>query len=125
MMPSRRFRRPYGQVNFDRSHIVGMREAGWSFRKTGRHTHLQHTDTAVQRCWQQCLLGGTYRRNEGFGRSSCINARRDRMIVRPGRVASTVSLSTIQRTTASPYPPWYLPPFHGTWMRRGYAHSGF
>lgn len=103
-MPLRRYRRPYRQLNdFERGRIVGMREAGWSYRAIGRH--LQRTDTAVQRCWQQWLRQGNCRRNEGSGRPRSTNARQDRMIVRQARTAPTVSLSTIQRTTASSIPP--------------------
>ncbi|GFW75313.1 uncharacterized protein TNCV_4189671 [Trichonephila clavipes] len=121
MKPSRRFRRPYRQLNeFERGRIVGMREAVESYQVIGHH--LQRTDEAVQRCWQQWLLRGTYQRNEGPERPRCTIARQDRMTVRQVQTASTISFSTIQRTTASSLP-WYLPPFHRTWLRRGYAHS--
>ena len=103
-MPLRRCRRPYKQLDeFERGRIVGMREAGWSYRAIGRHLHRM--DTAVQWCWQQWLLQGTHRRNEGSGRPRCTNARQDRMIVRQARTGPTASLSAIQRATASSIPP--------------------
>ncbi|GFX19243.1 hypothetical protein TNCV_3013871 [Trichonephila clavipes] len=47
MLPLRRFRRPYRQLNdIERGRIVGMSEPGWSYRAIGRH--LRHTNTAVQ-----------------------------------------------------------------------------
>ncbi|GFW77895.1 DDE_Tnp_1_7 domain-containing protein [Trichonephila clavipes] len=49
MVPSRRFQRPYKQLNdLERGRIVGMREAEWSYRAIG--IHLQLTGSAVQRC---------------------------------------------------------------------------
>ncbi|GFT83110.1 transposable element Tc1 transposase [Trichonephila clavipes] len=52
MMPSRRFRRHYRQLNdFELGPIVGMREAELSYLAIGHH--LQRTNTAIQRCWRQ------------------------------------------------------------------------
>ncbi|GFW95295.1 HTH_Tnp_Tc3_2 domain-containing protein [Trichonephila clavipes] len=51
-MPLRRNRRQYEQLtDFDRGHIIGLREAGWSNRRIGRH--LGRSDMVVARCWQQ------------------------------------------------------------------------
>ncbi|GFW75143.1 hypothetical protein TNCV_448481 [Trichonephila clavipes] len=62
------------------------------------------------------VAGGTCQQNQRSGRPRRTNARQDRMIVRRARTSPSVSLSTIQRTTAvssfAP-PPRYLPPFHG------------
>ncbi|GFU05290.1 hypothetical protein TNCV_964731 [Trichonephila clavipes] len=52
-MPLRRNRRQYEQLtDFDRGRIIGLREAGWSNRRIGRH--LGPGDMVVARCWQQC-----------------------------------------------------------------------
>ncbi|GFV77306.1 HTH_38 domain-containing protein [Trichonephila clavipes] len=51
-MPLRRNRRQYEQLtDFDRGRIIGLREAGWSNRRIGRH--LGRSDMVVARCWQQ------------------------------------------------------------------------
>ncbi|KFM63601.1 hypothetical protein X975_07394, partial [Stegodyphus mimosarum] len=119
----RRYRRPYRQLNdFESGRVVGLPEAGWSYPTTGRH--LQRTDTTVQRCWQQWLPQRNCRRNEGSGRPRSTNARQDRMIVRQVRTTQTVSLSTIQRNTAT----FMTSVVQSTISRRlsegGYAHRG-
>ncbi|GFW25154.1 transposable element Tcb1 transposase [Trichonephila clavipes] len=54
-MPLRRNRRQYEQLtDFDRGRIIGgLREAGWSNRRIGRH--LGRSDMVVVRCWQQWI----------------------------------------------------------------------
>ncbi|GFV94587.1 transposable element Tc1 transposase [Trichonephila clavipes] len=55
-MPLRRNRRQYEQLtDFDRGRIIGLREAGWSNRRIGRH--LGRSDMVVARCWQQWITG--------------------------------------------------------------------
>ncbi|GFW86319.1 transposable element Tcb2 transposase [Trichonephila clavipes] len=49
----------------------------------------------------------------------------DRIFVRQPRTAPTVTLSTIQRTTDSYIPPWYLSPSHGPWLRRDWHRIVF
>ncbi|GFV12824.1 transposable element Tc1 transposase [Trichonephila clavipes] len=68
-MPVRRNRRQYEQLtDFDRGRIIGLREAGWSNRRIGRH--LGQDDMVVARCWQQWITEGrVYRRG---GTSSAI-----------------------------------------------------
>ncbi|GFU30266.1 cubilin [Trichonephila clavipes] len=63
-MPLRRNRRQYEQLtDFDRGRIIGLREAGWSNRRIGRH--LGRSDMVVARCWQQWITEGrVYRRGE-------------------------------------------------------------
>ncbi|GFX17695.1 HTH_Tnp_Tc3_2 domain-containing protein [Trichonephila clavipes] len=64
-MPLRRNRRQYEQLtDFDRGRIIGLREAGWSNRRIGRH--LGRSDMVVARCWQQwieCTVGSGRPRN--------------------------------------------------------------
>ncbi|GFX45982.1 HTH_Tnp_Tc3_2 domain-containing protein [Trichonephila clavipes] len=56
-MPLRRNRRQYEQLtDFDRGRIIGLREAGWSNRRIGRH--LGRSDMVVARCWQQWIPEG-------------------------------------------------------------------
>ncbi|GFW55825.1 transposable element Tcb2 transposase [Trichonephila clavipes] len=61
-MPLRRNWRQYEQLtDFDRGRIIGLREAGWSNRRIGRH--LGRSDMVVARCWQQWITEGrVYRR---------------------------------------------------------------
>ncbi|GFV71486.1 transposable element Tcb1 transposase [Trichonephila clavipes] len=61
-MPLRRNRRQYEQLtDFDRGLLIGLREAGWSNRRIGRH--LGRSDMVVARCWQQWITEGrVYRR---------------------------------------------------------------
>ncbi|GFS56330.1 transposable element Tcb1 transposase [Trichonephila clavipes] len=61
-MPLRRNRRQYEQLtDFDRGRIIGLREAGWSNRRIGRH--LGRSDMVVARCSQQWITEGrVYRR---------------------------------------------------------------
>ncbi|GFU99477.1 HTH_38 domain-containing protein [Trichonephila clavipes] len=53
-MPLRRNRQQYEQLtDFNRGRIIGLREAGWSNRRIGRH--LGRSDMVVARCWQQWI----------------------------------------------------------------------
>ncbi|GFU43983.1 HTH_38 domain-containing protein [Trichonephila clavipes] len=58
-MPLRRNRRQYEQLtDFDRGRIIGLREAGWSNRRIGRH--LGRSDMVVARCCQQWKKGRVF-----------------------------------------------------------------
>ncbi|GFW49790.1 HTH_38 domain-containing protein [Trichonephila clavipes] len=75
--------------------IGGLREAGWSNRRIGRH--LGRSDMVVARCWQQWITEGrVYRRGES-GRPRNTNDREDRAIRRVATSAPTTSLASIQR----------------------------
>ncbi|GFV68915.1 transposable element Tc1 transposase [Trichonephila clavipes] len=78
-MPLRRNRRQYEQLtDFDRGRIIGLREAGWSNRRIGRH--LGRSDMVVARCWQQWITEGRVYRRGGSGRPRNTNDREDRAI---------------------------------------------
>ncbi|GFV52514.1 HTH_38 domain-containing protein [Trichonephila clavipes] len=95
-MPLRRNRRQYEQLtDFDRGRIIGLREAGWSNRRIGRH--LGRSDMVVARCWQQWITEGRVYRRGGSGRPRNTNDREDRAIRRVGTSAPTTSLASIQR----------------------------
>ncbi|GFW41086.1 transposable element Tc1 transposase [Trichonephila clavipes] len=80
-MPLRRNRRQYEQLtDFDRGRIIGLREAGWSNRRIGRH--LGRSDMVVARCWQQWITEGRVYRRRGSGRPRNTNDREDRAIRR-------------------------------------------
>ncbi|GFV39051.1 transposable element Tc1 transposase [Trichonephila clavipes] len=77
-MPLRRNRRQYEQLtDFE---IIGLREAGWSNRRIGRH--LGRSDMVVARCWQQWITEGRVYRRRGSGRPRNTNDREDRAIRR-------------------------------------------
>ncbi|GFX35624.1 transposable element Tc1 transposase [Trichonephila clavipes] len=108
-MPLRRNRRQYEQLtDFDRGRIIGLREAGWSNRRIGRH--LGRSDMVVARCWQQWITEGRVYRRRGSGRPRNTNDREDRAIRRVATSAPTTSLASIQR---------HLPPSrHPAWQCR-------
>ncbi|GFU87946.1 transposable element Tcb2 transposase [Trichonephila clavipes] len=94
--PLRRNRRQYEQLtDFDRGRIIGLREAGWSNRRIGRH--LGRSDMVVARCWQQWITEGRVYRRGGSGRPRNTNDREDRAIRRVATSAPTTSLASIQR----------------------------
>ncbi|GFU64623.1 HTH_Tnp_Tc3_2 domain-containing protein [Trichonephila clavipes] len=95
-MPLRRNRRQYERLtDFDRGRIIGLREAGWSNRRIGRH--LGRSDMVVARCWQQWITEGRVYRRGGSGRPRNTNDREDRAIKRVATSAPTTSLASIQR----------------------------
>ncbi|GFV68345.1 hypothetical protein TNCV_575971 [Trichonephila clavipes] len=92
----RRNRRQYKQLtNFDRGRIIGLREAGWSNRRIGRH--LGRSDMVVARCWQQWITEGRVYRREGQDVPGTQNDHEDRAIRRVATSAPTTSLASIQR----------------------------
>ncbi|GFX37283.1 HTH_Tnp_Tc3_2 domain-containing protein [Trichonephila clavipes] len=94
-MPLRRNRRQYEQLtDFDRGRIIGLREAGWSNRRIGRH--LGQSDMVVARCWQQWITEGRVYRRGGSGRPRNTNDREDRAIRRVATSAPTTLLASIQ-----------------------------
>ncbi|GFS52739.1 HTH_38 domain-containing protein [Trichonephila clavipes] len=87
-MPLRRNRRQYEQLtDFDRGRIIGLREAGWSNRRIGRH--LGRSDMVVARWWQQWITEGRVYRRGGSGRPRNTNDREDRAIRRVATSAPT------------------------------------
>ncbi|GFX64330.1 uncharacterized protein TNCV_1500541 [Trichonephila clavipes] len=81
-------------TDFDRGRIIGLREAGWSNRRIGRH--LGRSDMVVARCWQQWITEGRVYRRGGSGRPRNTNDREDRAIRRVATSAPT-TLASIQR----------------------------
>ncbi|GFS73418.1 HTH_38 domain-containing protein [Trichonephila clavipes] len=79
----------------ERGRIIGLREAGWSNRRIGRH--LGRSDMVVARCWQQWITEGRVYRRGGSGRPRNTNDREDRAIRRVATSAPTTLLASIQR----------------------------
>ncbi|GFX72045.1 transposable element Tcb2 transposase [Trichonephila clavipes] len=95
-MPLRRNRRQYEQLtDFDRGRIIGLREAGWSNRRIGRH--LGRSDMVVARCWQQWITECRVYRRGGSGRPRNTNDREDRAIRRSGHFG-TNNVASIDST---------------------------
>lgn len=118
-MPLRRNRRQYEQLTeFERGRIVGLREAGWSNRRIGRH--LGRSDMVVARCWQQWITEGRVYRRGGSGRPRNTNEREDRAIRRAATSAPTTSLASIRRHL----PPSRHPVVSRETIRRRLADAG-
>ncbi|GFW11246.1 transposable element Tcb2 transposase [Trichonephila clavipes] len=95
-MPLRRNRWQYEQLtDFDRGRIIGLREAGWSNRRIGRH--LGRSDMVVARCWQQWITEGRVYRRGGSGRPRNTNDREDRAIKKSGHFG-TNNVASIDST---------------------------
>ena len=95
-MPRRRVRQQFQQLDvFERGRIVGMREAGWSFRRIARHTG--RADITIARCWRQWIEEGTHTRHAGSGRPPRTTGRENRRIVRHARITPTATIANIQR----------------------------
>ena len=95
-MPRRRVRQQFAQLDaFERGRIIGMREAGWTFRRIARHTG--RADVTVARCWRQWIEEGTHTRQAGSGRPAVTTRRANRRIVRQARSNPTATIADIQR----------------------------
>ena len=88
-MPRRRvgLRSPVEQLQpFERGHIVGLREAGRTYRITA---NVGHNVSVVCRCFQQWFVKYSHTRRPGSGRPRCTDAGQDRRIVRAAVAART------------------------------------
>ncbi|KAJ4450221.1 hypothetical protein ANN_01628 [Periplaneta americana] len=83
-MPLRRHRRDFTQLmEFERGRIIGMRKAGWSYRRIA--SHLCRSDHTFRTCWDQWMREGTRTRRVGSGRPRLTTRREDRRILRQAR----------------------------------------
>ena len=64
----------------ERGRIVGLREAGWTYRRIA--AHVGHNISVVCRCFQQWSVEYSHTRRLGSGRLHGIDARYDRRIMR-------------------------------------------
>ena len=79
-MPQRRERAQYQQVSaFDRGRMVGLREAGLSYRDIAARTG--HAITKVMGVWNQWREEGRTHRREGTGPRTVTTAREDSHLV--------------------------------------------
>ncbi|GFV35019.1 HTH_Tnp_Tc3_2 domain-containing protein [Trichonephila clavipes] len=90
-----RIRAHYEKLSeFERSRIIGLKEAGWANRKITHH--MGRSNAAIRRCWQEWDSGRFQRYS---GRPRAAEDQEDRLIVKPAVKALDSSLSTIRRTT--------------------------
>lgn len=80
-MPRRRQSKPFQHTDeFNRGMVIGLKRAGWSFRRIAADRHL-HAST-VHRIWQRWLADGNVARSGGSGPSRVTSERVDRRIRR-------------------------------------------
>ena len=66
-MPLRRVPTPVEQLKpFERGRIVGLREAGWTYRRIV--AHVGHNVSVVSRCFQHWSVEHSHTRRPGSGR---------------------------------------------------------
>ncbi|GFS79155.1 HTH_Tnp_Tc3_2 domain-containing protein [Trichonephila clavipes] len=84
-------------VEFERSRIIELKEAGWTNRRIVRY--IGRIDAAIRRCGQEWVENGRFQRQDGSGRPRATAYREDRLTIRSAVTASDSSLSAIRRTT--------------------------
>lgn len=95
-MPRRRQREPYRHVSgFERGRMVGLREAGLSYRAIAVRTG--HAATTVMRVWKQWTDEGRTQRRAGSGPRNRTTARDDRHLVRMAITDRTASSTVLAR----------------------------
>ena len=98
-MPRRRVRTPVEQLQpFERGRIVGLREAGWTYRRIV--VHVGHYLSVMCRCFEQWSVEHSHIRRPGSGRPCSTDARQDRRIVRAAVAARTASRDEIRAHVA-------------------------
>ena len=98
-MPRRRGRTPVEQLQpFERGRIVGLREAGWTYRRIA--VHLGHNVSMVCCCFHQRSVEHSHIRRQHSGRSRSTDAHQDQRIVRAAVSARTASREEIRAHVA-------------------------
>lgn len=98
-MPRQRGREPYVQLtDFERGRIVGMREAGWTYRRIAQHVGREVS--TVHRCCRQWSAEGARARRPGTGPQRRTDARQDRRILRSAVGDRTATSQQIRDTVA-------------------------
>lgn len=98
-MPRQRVREPFVQLTeFERGRIVGMREAGWTYRRIAQH--MGREVSTVHRCCRQWSAEGAHARRPGSGQRRRTDARQDRRILRSAVLDRTVTSQQIRDTVA-------------------------
>lgn len=89
-MPLRRKRAKFEQISeFERGRIVGLREAGLSYRAVA--ARVQRNSSTIMRVWKQWTDEGRRARKSGSGPRNVTSARDDRHLVRMAQTDRTAS----------------------------------
>ncbi|GFX83651.1 HTH_Tnp_Tc3_2 domain-containing protein [Trichonephila clavipes] len=97
-MPCCRIRAHYEQLSeFEKSRIIGLKEAVWANRTIAYH--MGRSDTAIRRCLQDWVDSGRFQCRDGSGRPRATADREDRLIVRSAVTKPDSSLSAIRHAT--------------------------
>ena len=103
-MLRRRVRTPLEQLHpFERSHIVGLQEAGWALSTDC--SHVGHRVSVVCRCIQQWSVEYIHAHRLGSGRQHSTDAWQGRSIMRAAVATRTASREEIRAHVASAVSP--------------------
>ncbi|GFX88126.1 HTH_Tnp_Tc3_2 domain-containing protein [Trichonephila clavipes] len=104
-MPRRRIRAHYEQLSgFERGRIIGLKEAGCTNWRIA--LHMDRSDAAIKRCWQEWVDIGKFQRHDGSGRPRSPAEQEDWLIV--GSALSQCLIHRYQQSDVRPaheYPP--------------------
>ncbi|KFM74119.1 hypothetical protein X975_14729, partial [Stegodyphus mimosarum] len=97
-MPRCRIQAHYEQLSeFERDHIIVLKEAGLANRRIV--CHMSRSDATIRRCWEEWVDNGRFQQNDGNGRPRATTDWKDRVIVRSAVTVPDSLLSTIRRAT--------------------------
>ncbi|GFX22359.1 HTH_Tnp_Tc3_2 domain-containing protein [Trichonephila clavipes] len=99
-MPHRRNRVHYEQLSeFERCRILGLKDIDWANRRIVRH--MDRSDAANKRCWQEWVDYGRFQPHDGSGRPRIKADWEDRVIIPSAITTQDSSLSTIKSATST------------------------
>ena len=97
-MPRIQVRERYVQISeFERHHVVELKEAGWSYLRIAQQ--LSRRGATIRRCWQEWVNHGSTQRQEGSSRPRETTENEDRAIIRVALTTPDASLSSIVHAT--------------------------
>ena len=99
-MPRIQVRERYARIlEFEKRHVVGLKEAGWSYRRIA--LHLSRSCSTIRRYSQEGMKNGHTQRQEGSSRPKETREHEDRAIVRVALTIPYASLSSTVRATSA------------------------
>ena len=84
---------------FEKDHVVGLKEADWSHRQIARH--LSKSDATIRWCWQEWVNHGLTQCLKESSKPRETTGREDRATVRVALTAPDASLSSIVHATSA------------------------
>ena len=90
-------------IRFNGVAIVGLREAGWTYRRIA--THVGHNISLVCHCFQQWSVKHSHTCKPGIRRPRSTDARQDRRIMRAAVAARKASRDELRAHVATPVSP--------------------